>query len=100
MQTAALATDIVQQLPGDIASQLTLVFGSEAAAAATGGSQHAGCRCISLGDAFLDSISGYILLVAPTQDQVICRSLVAFRHSPTCTALTLLGCDRDYVFDH
>ena len=74
MQTAALASDVVQQLPQDVASQLTLVFGSEAAAAAaTEGSQHAGCKCITLGDAFLDSVSGYILLVAPSEDQVTCQ---------------------------
>jgi len=74
VQVAQLAADLLQGLPNGIVDKLTVVFADEdAAQAAEKLQQHAKRRykAIYLGDAFLDGISGMLLLVGPTKDQVI-----------------------------
>ena len=74
VQVAQLVADLLQGLPNSIVDKLTVVFANEdAAQAATTCQQHAKRRykAIYLGDAFLDGISGMLLLVGPTKDQVI-----------------------------
>ncbi|KAL0047175.1 hypothetical protein WJX82_008677 [Trebouxia sp. C0006] len=70
---AQLVADFLQGLPNGIVDKLTVVFADEdAAQAAKKFQQHAKRRykAIYLGDAFLDGISGMLLLVGPTKDQV------------------------------
>ncbi|KAL0038912.1 hypothetical protein WJX77_001626 [Trebouxia sp. C0004] len=70
---AQLVADLLQGLPNGIVDKLTVVFADEdAAQAAKNLQQHAKRRykAIYLGDAFLDGISGMLLLVGPTKDQV------------------------------
>jgi hypothetical protein len=74
VQVAQLVADLLQGLPNGIVDKLTVVFADEdAAQAAEKLQQHAKPRykAIYLGDAFLDGISGMLLLVGPTKDQVI-----------------------------
>ncbi len=74
VQVAQLVADFLQGLPNGIVDKLTVVFADEdAAQAAKKFQQHAKRRykAIYLGDAFLDGISGMLLLVGPTKDQVI-----------------------------
>lgn len=74
VQVAQLVADLLQGLPNSIVDKLTVVFADEGAAqAAKNLQQHAKRRykAIYLGDAFLDGISGMLLLVGPTKDQVI-----------------------------
>ncbi len=73
VQVAQLVADLLQGLPNGIVDKLTVVFADEdAAQAAKKLQQHAKRRykAIYLGDAFLDGISGMLLLVGPTKDQV------------------------------
>jgi len=74
VQVAQLVADLLQGLPNGLVDKLTIVFADEdAAQAAKKLQQHAKRRykAIYLGDAFLDGISGMLLLVGPTKDQVI-----------------------------
>ena len=74
MQVARLAADFLQGLPNGIVDKLTVVFADEDAAQAAKKFQQQAKRrykAIYLGDAFLDGISGMLLLVGPTKDQVI-----------------------------
>ena len=70
LQVTALAQDWLRQLPEELESQLTVLFCNDKVAEHA--SQHSSLkgRCKSLGDAFVDSLSGPLLIVGPTVDQV------------------------------
>lgn len=73
VQVAQLVADLLQGLPSGIVDKLTVVFADEdAAQAAKNLQKHAKhqYKAIYLGDAFLDGISGMLLLVGPSKDQV------------------------------
>ncbi len=81
LQVAKLVADLLQGLPKGTADKLTVVFADEAAAQATKQvQQHAKLRysAIYLGDAFLDGISGMLLIAGPKQDQVSARHVLSF----------------------
>ena len=66
----ALVQDCLRQLPEELESQLTVLFCNDRVAEHA--SQHSSLkgRCKSLGDAFVDTLSGPLLIVGPTVDQV------------------------------
>ena len=70
---ANLVADLLQGLPTGLVDQLTVVFADEECARLAKQDQQRIKRrykAIYLGDAFLDGISGTLLIVAPTKDQV------------------------------
>ena len=76
LQVTALAQDCLRQLPEEVESQLTVLFCNDKVAEHA--SQHSSLkgRCKSLGDAFIDSLTGPLLIVGPTVDQVRSRRLL------------------------
>lgn len=77
LQVAQLVTDILKGLPRNIVDQLTVVFADESSTEAAKKSQKQAkqkYKAIYLGDAFVEGISGWLMVIAPTADQVCCRN--------------------------
>ena len=68
-----LVTDLLKGLPRNAVDQLTVVFADENSTLAAKQSQKAAkqkYKAIYLGDAFVEGISGLLMVVAPTSEQV------------------------------
>ena len=77
LQVAQLVTDLLKGLPKDVLSQLTVICSSEdAAQALQQRQQHAKhtFRAISLGEAFLESMSALLIIVGASKDEVSPRA--------------------------
>lgn len=73
LQVAQLVTDILKGLPRNIVDQLTVVFADETSTEAAKKSQKQAkqkYKAIYLGDAFVEGISGWLMVIGPTADQV------------------------------
>lgn len=73
MQVAQLVTDVLKGLPRSIVDQLTVVFADESSAEAAEKVQKQAkqkYKAIYLGDAFVEGISGWLMVVGPKVDQV------------------------------
>lgn len=73
LQVAQLVTDVLQGLPRSVVDQLTIVFADESSTeAAQKVQKHAKqkYKAIYLGDAFVQGISGLLMVVGPKVDQV------------------------------
>ena len=85
LQVAQLVTDILKGLPRNIVDQLTVVFADESRTEAAKKSQKQAkqkYKAIYLGDAFVEGISGWLMVVEPKLDQV-------YFHDMTCPDLFL-----------
>lgn len=73
LQVAQLVTDILTGLPRNIVDQLTVVFADESRTEAAKKAQKQAkqkYKAIYLGDAFVEGISGWLMVVEPKLDQV------------------------------
>lgn len=73
VQVAQLVTDILQGLPRNIVDQLTVIFADESSTEAAKKAQKQAkqkYKPIYLGDAFVEGISGWLMIVGPMADQV------------------------------
>ena len=91
LQVTALAQDCLRQLPEEVESQLTVLFCNDTVAEHA--SQHSSLKGRSLGDAFVDGLSGPLLIVGPTVDQVrSSRLLLNSKEHCTMPCLPLCWC--------
>ena len=73
LQVAQLVTDVLKGLPRSIVDQLTVVFADESSTEAARTAQKQAkqkYKAIYLGDAFVEGISGWLMVVGPKVDQV------------------------------
>ena len=92
LQVAQLVTDVLKGLPRNIVDQLTVVFADESGTEAAKTMQKQAkqkYKAIYLGDAFVEGISGWLMIVGPTADQV-CFHNVHSLQSATITDKTML----------
>ena len=81
LQVAQLVTDVLKGMPKSIVAQLTVVFADESSTEAAQKAQKQAkqkYKAIYLGDAFVEGISGWLMVVGPTADQV------CFHNAPQC----------------
>lgn len=81
LQVAQLVTDILKGLPRNIVDQLTVVFADESRTDAAKKNQKQAkqkYKAIYLGDAFVEGISGWLMVVEPKLDQVYFRAPILF----------------------
>lgn len=84
VQVAQLVTDVLKGLPRNIVDQLTVVFADESSTEAAKQTQkHAKqkYKAIYLGDAFVEGISGWLMVVGSKVDQVCFNIVTPLPHS-------------------
>ena len=69
LQVSELVSNLVQALPKSCTDQLTVIFANDKAAQHVADTAKLKLRTLSLGDAFLERLSGVLLIVGVKQNQ-------------------------------
>lgn len=77
LQVADLVSSLVQSLPKSCTDQLTIIFANDNVAHHVSEHVQLQPQALSLGDAFLERLSGIVLIVGAQQNQVCCKGTLA-----------------------